>query len=127
MGARSGEEEMLTTQGVFCHAQTQRLQGGIDLQVRPRYRAVWMGEKRMVVVRRGPIRMERRKEWETEIAGMGLGPKDKRVQKACIYKKGRRHGWEETNTGLWVSQRQRDSQGRSLAMQKKPDFFRQRK
>lgn len=47
--------------------------------------------------------------------------------KKHAYKRGRRHGWEETNTGLWVSQRQRDSQGRSLAMQKKPDFFRQRK
>lgn len=40
MGAGSGEEEMLTTQGVFCHAQTQRLQSGIDLQIRPRDRTV---------------------------------------------------------------------------------------
>jgi hypothetical protein len=39
--AGSGKEEMLTTQGVFCHAQTQRLQGRIDLQVRPRDQAVW--------------------------------------------------------------------------------------
>ena len=32
---------MLTAQGVFCHVQTQRLQSGIDLQVRPRDWAVW--------------------------------------------------------------------------------------
>lgn len=49
MGAGSGKEEMLTTQGVFCHAQTQRLQSGIDLQVRPRDRAVWVGERRVRV------------------------------------------------------------------------------
>lgn len=51
MEAGSGKEEMLTTQGVFCHAQTQRLQSGIDLQVRPRDRAVWVGKKRVEAVR----------------------------------------------------------------------------
>lgn len=43
-GAGSGKEEMLTPQSVLCHAQTQGLQGGIDLQVGPRDWAV-CGEK----------------------------------------------------------------------------------
>lgn len=72
MGAGSGKEEMLTTQGVFCHAQTQRLQGGIDLQVRPRDRAVWEGERRTEVVRTDWVDKRAR---VTKAAGMGAEDK----------------------------------------------------
>jgi hypothetical protein len=40
-----------------------------------------VGEKRMVVVRGGPTRMERGKGRQTEIASMGLEPRDKEPRK----------------------------------------------
>lgn len=62
---------MLTTQGVFCHAQTQRLQSRIDLQVRPRDRTVCVGQRRVGGVRTGlrwRVKLERQ---NTGWAGVG--------------------------------------------------------
>lgn len=104
---------MLTTQGVFCHAQTQRLQIGIDLQVRPRDRAVWVGESGggeqdwtgvNSRARKTKNRMGRHgREAERDEEG-GKGRDRNRARETCTHS-GRRCDWAEMKeTGPGVSQ-----------------------